>query len=160
ISVDKLNKLLVGKGTLANQGQAFADGCKKYGVNEIYLIAHAFLESANGTSFFASGRTGVYNYFGIGAFDNNPNNAMEFARSHGWTSPAKAIIGGAEFVGKGYFDVGQNTLYRMRWNPKKPGTHQYATDISWAKVQAKMISAMYKEIGLKGEYFIYDQYKK
>ncbi|EJJ6363209.1 hypothetical protein NJG99_002574, partial [Staphylococcus pseudintermedius] len=59
-----------------------------------------------------------------------------------------------------YFDVGQNTLYRMRWNPKKPGTHQYATDISWAKVQAKMISAMYKEIGLKGEYFIYDQYKK
>ncbi|WP_407046393.1 glucosaminidase domain-containing protein [Staphylococcus pseudintermedius] len=72
ISVDKLNKLLVGKGTLQNQGQAFADGCKKYGVNEIYLIAHAFLESANGTSFFASGRTGVYNYFGIGAFDNNP----------------------------------------------------------------------------------------
>ncbi|PWZ51779.1 autolysin, partial [Staphylococcus pseudintermedius] len=51
ISVDKLNKLLVGKGTLQNQGQAFADGCKKYGVNEIYLIAHAFLESANGTSF-------------------------------------------------------------------------------------------------------------
>ncbi|HAR6253206.1 TPA: CHAP domain-containing protein [Staphylococcus pseudintermedius] len=160
ISVDKLNKLLVGKGTLQNQGQAFADGCKKYGVNEIYLIAHAFLESANGTSFFASGRTGVYNYFGIGAFDNNTNNAMEFARSHGWTSPAKAIIGGAEFVGKGYFDVGQNTLYRMRWNPKNPGTHQYATDISWAKVQAKMISAMYKEIGLSGEYFIYDQYKK
>ncbi|EGQ3927832.1 CHAP domain-containing protein [Staphylococcus pseudintermedius] len=160
ISVDKLNKLLVGKGTLSNQGQAFADGCKKYNVNEIYLIAHAFLESGNGTSFFASGKTGVYNYFGIGAFDNNPNNAMEFARSHGWTTPAKAIIGGAEFVGKGYFDVGQNTLYRMRWNPKKPGTHQYATDISWAKVQAKMISAMYKDIGLKGEYFIYDQYKK
>ncbi|MCU5745914.1 glucosaminidase domain-containing protein [Staphylococcus sp. SQ8-PEA] len=160
ISVDKLNKLLVGKGTLSSQGQAFSDGCKKYGVNEIYLIAHAFLESGNGTSFFASGRTGVYNYFGIGAFDNNPNNAIEFARSRGWTSPAKAIIGGAEFVGKGYFDVGQNTLYRMRWNPKKPGTHQYATDISWAKVQAKIISAMYKAIGLKGEYFIYDQYKK
>ncbi len=160
IPVDKLNKLLVGKGTLANQGHAFADGCKKYNINEIYLIAHAFLESANGTSFFASGKTGVYNYFGIGAFDNNPNNAMAFARRHGWTSPTKAIIGGAEFVGKGYFDVGQNTLYRMRWNPKKPGTHQYATDISWAKVQAQMISAMYKEIGLTGDYFIYDQYKK
>lgn len=40
------------------------------------MIAHALLESGNGTSNFASGRYGVYNYFGIGAYDNNPNNAI------------------------------------------------------------------------------------
>ena len=27
----------------------------------------------------------------------------------------------------------QNTLYSMRWNPKNPGEHQYATDIKWAE---------------------------
>ncbi|MFI3131191.1 glucosaminidase domain-containing protein [Mammaliicoccus sciuri] len=157
--VDKLNEILKGKGTLNGKGQAFADACKKYEVNEIYLIAHALLESGGGTSYFASGNSGYYNYFGIGAFDTNPNNAINFARNEGWNTPEKAIIGGAEFVRKGYIGQGQNTLYRMRWNPKKPGTHQYATDIRWASHQATTISNHYKKIGLKGKHFIYDQYK-
>lgn len=67
ISVSKLNKILKGKGTLSDKVKAFASACKKYNVNEIYLIAHAFLESGYGRSAFASGRYGVYNYFGIAA---------------------------------------------------------------------------------------------
>lgn len=47
----------------------------------------------------------------------------------------------------------------MRWNPLKPGQHQYATDISWAKVQAQIISELYNKIGLTGEFYIYDKYK-
>ncbi len=159
ISVSKLNVILKGRGTLSGQGKAFADGCKKYNINEIYLIAHALLESGNGTSNFASGRYGVYNYFGIGAYDNNPNNAISFARGRGWTTPAKAIIGGAKFVRQDYINKGQNTLYRMRWNPKNPGTHQYATDIRWCSHQASTIYSYYKKIGLKGLYFIQDKYK-
>ena len=27
----------------------------------------------------------------------------------------------------------------MRWNPSNPGTHQYATDIHWATVNAQTI---------------------
>lgn len=73
VPVSKLNQILKGKGTLHNQGQAFATACKRYNLNEIYLIAHAFLESGYGKSNFASGRYGIYNYFGIGAFDSNPN---------------------------------------------------------------------------------------
>lgn len=159
IPVSKLNKILRGKGTLSGQGQAFADGCKKYNINEIYLIAHAFLESGYGTSNFASGRAGVYNYFGIGAYDWNPDNAIPYARSRGWTTPAKAIIGGAKFVRRGYINNGQQTLYRMRWNPQNPGTHQYATDINWCKHQANTIYNLYSQIGMKGEYFIRDRYK-
>lgn len=159
ISVDRLNLILKGKGTLAGQGKAFADGCKKYNINEIYLIAHALLESGNGTSNFASGRYGMYNYFGIGAYDNNPNNAIAFAKRRGWTTPAKAIIGGAKFVRQDFINVGQNTLYRMRWNPKHPGTHQYATDIRWCSNQASTIYSYYKKIGLKGLYFIQDKYR-
>lgn len=160
ISVSKLNKILKGKGTLSGQGKAFASACKKYNVNEIYLIAHAFLESGYGRSAFASGRYGVYNYFGIAAYDSNPNYAMTFARNQGWTTPSKAIIGGAKFVRRGYIDQGQQTLYRMRWNPQSPGNHQYATDVRWAQHQANTIKSLYDEIGLKGEHFIRDRYKQ
>lgn len=159
IPVSKLNEILKGKGTLSGQGKAFADGCKKYNINEIYLISHAFLESGNGTSNFASGRYGAYNYFGIGAYDNNPNYAMTFAKNQGWTTPSKAIVGGAKFVRNDYINKGQNTLYRMRWNPKEPATHQYATAIEWCSHQATNISALYKKIGLKGMYYIQDKYK-
>ncbi|WP_105995779.1 glucosaminidase domain-containing protein [Staphylococcus agnetis] len=159
IPVSKLNVILKGKGTLSGQGKAFAEGCKKYNINEIYLIAHALLESGNGRSNFASGTYGVYNYFGIGAFDSNPNNAINFARGRGWTSPAKAIIGGAKFVRQDFIDKGQNTLYRMRWNPKNPATHQYATAIEWCHHQANNISYFYKSIGLKGQYYVQDKYR-
>ncbi|HCQ2042507.1 TPA: glucosaminidase domain-containing protein [Staphylococcus aureus] len=159
VSVSALNKILKGKGTLDGQGKAFAEACKKNNINEIYLIAHAFLESGYGTSNFANGKDGVYNYFGIGAYDNNPNYAMTFARNKGWTSPAKAIMGGASFVRKDYINKGQNTLYRIRWNPKNPATHQYATAIEWCQHQASTIAKLYKQIGLKGIYFIRDKYK-
>ncbi|HFG0344833.1 TPA: N-acetylglucosaminidase, partial [Staphylococcus aureus] len=140
VSVSALNKILKGKGTLDGQGKAFAEACKKNNINEIYLIAHAFLESGYGTSNFASGRYGAYNYFGIGAFDNDPDYAMKFAKNKGWTSPAKAIMGGASFVRKDYINKGQNTLYRIRWNPKNPATHQYATAIEWCQHQASTIA--------------------
>ncbi|HDI0159235.1 TPA: glucosaminidase domain-containing protein [Staphylococcus aureus] len=159
ILVSALNKILKGKGTLDGQGKAFAEACKKNNINEIYLIAHAFLESGYGTSNFANGRYGAYNYFGIGAFDNDPDYAMTFAKNKGWTSPAKAIMGGASFVRKDYINKGQNTLYRIRWNPKNPATHQYATAIEWCQHQASTIAKLYKQIGLKGIYFTRDKYK-
>lgn len=159
IPVSKLNQILKGKGSLSGQGKAVAAACKKYNINEIYLISHAFLESGNGTSNFASGRYGIYNYFGIGAYDNNPNNAIPFARKRGWTTPAKGIMGGAKFVRQDFINKGQNTLYRMRWNPKAPATHQYATDINWCRHQAENIAFYYKKIGLKGLYYIRDKYK-
>ncbi|HHW8573739.1 TPA: glucosaminidase domain-containing protein [Staphylococcus aureus] len=159
VSVSSLNKILKGKGTLDGQGKAFAEACRKNNINEIYLITHAFLESGYGTSNFASGRYGAYNYFGIGAYDNNPNYAMTFAKNKGWTTPAKAIMGGASFVRKDYINKGQNTLYRIRWNPKNPATHQYATAIEWCQHQASTIAKLYKQIGLKGIYFTRDKYK-
>lgn len=159
VSVSKLNDILRGKGTLSGQGKAVAYACKKYNLNEIYLIAHAFLESGYGRSNYASGRYGMYNYFGIGAYDYNPDNAIAFAKNRGWTSPSKGIIGGAKFVRQSYISQGQQTLYRMRWNPTHPGTHQYATDVRWAQHQASTIYDLYRKIGLKGLYFLRDRYR-
>lgn len=158
IPVSKLNILLEGKGKLSGQGKAFAEAGKRYRVNEIYLIAHAILETGNGRSYFASGNSGYYNMYGIGAYDSNPNYAITFAKNQGWNTAAKAIIGGARFIRKDFINVSQNTLYRMRWNPKKPGIHQYATDIRWCQHQATTIKQYYTKIGLKGQYFIRDKY--
>ncbi|WP_054705551.1 hypothetical protein [Bacillus sp. JCM 19041] len=47
---------------------------------------------------------------------------------------------------------GQNTLYKMRWNPQRlvetgRPTHQYATDIGWASKQVYTMYNLYQEIG-------------
>lgn len=90
----------------------------------------------------------MYNLFGIGAVDKSPIDAgAEYAYKQGWTSVEKAIEGGAKWISENYINnskYGQNTLYKMRWNPEKPAEHQYATDIAWASKQAKSMSSMFE----------------
>jgi type VI secretion system secreted protein VgrG len=85
--------------------------------------------------------------FGIHAYDSDPvRQGAQFAYEMGWTTPEKAIEGGAKWISEQYINnpnYKQNTLYKMRWNPQSPGTHQYATDISWAVSQTQAIKAMY-----------------
>lgn len=143
------SKILSGKGILAGKASAFIEAGKKYGVNEIYLIAHALLETGNGSSALANGvvvngKT-VYNMYGIGASDGNSGvNGSQRAYQEGWFTPEAAIMGGAEFIAQKYIYAGQDTLYEMRWNPgaaasKGVATHQYATDVAWAVKQARII---------------------
>ncbi|ECD6517482.1 mannosyl-glycoprotein endo-beta-N-acetylglucosamidase, partial [Salmonella enterica subsp. enterica] len=130
------------KGILAGKASAFVTAANAYGINEIYLISHALLETGNGTSTLANGvkvngKT-VYNMYGIGAYDGSAiSSGAQYAYNAGWFTPEAAIIGGAKFIAQGYVNAGQDTLYKMRWNPdaaEKTGnaTHQYASDIGWA----------------------------
>lgn len=165
VTVDQLNQVLQGKGVLSGQGQAFIDAGKLYGINELYLVSHALLETGKGTSSLATGinyegKT-VYNMYGVGAFDNDPDNlGAKTAYSYGWDSPYKAIVGGARFIANGYIDgnnkqkIVQNTIYKMRWNPEGmarygSATHQYATDIGWAYKQINTIYDLYKLVNIK-----------
>ena len=78
----------------------------------------------------------TYNMFGVGALDRCPLTCgSENAYSNGWFTPEAAIIGGAGFISKNYINAGQDTLYKMRWNPASPASHQYATDVGWAVKQ-------------------------
>jgi mannosyl-glycoprotein endo-beta-N-acetylglucosaminidase len=156
---DLNNKILFNKGILKGKGQAFIDAGLMYGINEIYLISHALLETGNGTSALANGILVdtvdgkpvepkiVYNMYGIGAYDNCPNSCgAEYAYKQGWFTPEAAIIGGAQYIASKYIHhptYKQDTLYEMRWNPANPGTHQYATDIGWAVKQVRNISQLY-----------------
>src|SRR5699024_4652144 len=112
--------------------------------------------TANRTSNRASGEnykgTTVYNMYGIGANDGwavecGPKRAYE----EGWTTPEKAIIDGAAFVGNNLIKSGQNTLYKMRWNPEameKNGeaSQQSAKEIAGASKQINTVNDIYQSI--------------
>ena len=105
------------------QGNVFMEAQKQSGLDARYILAHAALESAWGRSSIAKKYN---NYFGIGAFDNDPNNAKNFSNS----GLASGIINGAKWIAKNYYNSSykQTTLYKMRNNN---GVHQYATDPNW-----------------------------
>lgn len=148
VSEDSLNAYLEDKGVLRGMGKVFIEAARDYNVSEVYLVAHACLESGNGKSQLARGvevnGTTVYNLFGINAYDANPlGGGSSKAYKEGWTSVESAIRGGAQWISRYYIDAGQNTLYKMLWNPDDPGTHQYATDIGWAVKQAVSIEKIF-----------------
>jgi type VI secretion system secreted protein VgrG len=151
VSEARLNEYLADKGVLRGKGAVFIAAAQKYNVSEVYLVAHACLESGNGTSTLATGvsvnGTTVYNVFGINAYDSAPvSSGSSKAYAEGWTSVDKAIYGGAQWISENYINSTagkQNTLYKMRWNPENSGSHQYATDISWAVKQAVSIEKIF-----------------
>ncbi|MEK4298285.1 SH3 domain-containing protein [Oceanobacillus sp. FSL W8-0428] len=160
-------KILIGAGTLSGQGQAFITAAKQNNINEAYLIAHAMHETGNGKSTLAQGipvdakgnvtrnangqiaktsltKHTVYNMYGYGAVDADPiNGGAKYAFDRGWFTPEAAIIGGAGSINS-YISRGQDTLYKMRWNPDNPGYPQYATHVRWATGQTKRIYDIYQ----------------
>ncbi|MBP2858244.1 glucosaminidase domain-containing protein [Dickeya oryzae] len=144
-----IKETLKGKGVLSGKEKVFMNAAKKYGINEAYLVAHALVETGNGTSPFSTGyhtKNGkkIYNMFGIKVFPKNPDPGINLAYDENWFSVDAAIDGGAKWISSHYINrnTGQNTLYNMRWNPKKPATHQYATAINWATDQSIKMKKM------------------
>ncbi|WP_312803831.1 N-acetylglucosaminidase [Atlantibacter hermannii] len=149
VSPEKLEAFLKGKGSLEGTAAAFIQAGKDFGINECYLAAHASIETGNGQSVLGRGssfsynhqpsRT-VYNMYGIAAVDGNAvGGGKATAYSRGWFSPELAIRGGAEWISQKFVHLKQNTLYKMRWNPLSPASHQYATAVNWPEhIAARM----------------------
>ena len=161
-------------GMLAGHGQDFIDAAKKYNINEVYLLAHAILESGWGKSSLARGTMvdGVtyYNFYGIGAYDSDPEGGgSRTAGRYGWDSPRAAILGAAKWISSNYLSnvYNQNTLYKMKWNynqAAREGTvwKQYATGREWATGIANVMARCYSYCGYdmstSGLMFLYPQY--
>lgn len=164
VSVVILDNYLKNKGIFHDLGEAFVQAGAQNGINELYLVSHALLETGHGTSELAQGiqynGTVVYNMYGIEAFDHCPNECgAKKAYEEGWTTPEKAIVGGAKYIandyikGKNHTGTIQNTLYKMRWNPDamvrhNTASHQYATDIGWAYKQINSLYNLYQTLGI------------
>ncbi|MGX0036562.1 beta-N-acetylglucosaminidase [Staphylococcus auricularis] len=164
ISEDEANALLKDKGILSGKGKTFLKAQDKYKVNVIYLISHALVETGNGHSNLADGINDgtqtYYNFFGIGAFDEDAlQHGTSYAKEQDWTTPEKAIMGGAKFVCHQYFDNNQRILYEMRWNPEHPGTNQYASDIDWDHHIASFMDTFYQDLGIKKDDIEKDLYR-
>lgn len=174
-SVEQVNAALVGMGIFEGKAQAFLNVAKEFNIDPIYLISHAMWETGRGKSTLAKGvivkeyngqpvqETVVYNFFGIGAIDDNAIGAgAATAYYYGWTTPEKAIRGGAEWINKNYIrrsGFPQPSVYFMRWDTKS-FWHEYATDVNWANGIAgfmKQFSTLYKGQKLTFEIPVYQK---
>ena len=155
--------------TLIGMGSTMIQAARTYNVNEVYLLAHAILESGWGTSTLSQGKVkgyeGYYNFFGIGAYDKDPLNGGGYlAKSKGWDTPQKGMLGAAEWISKNYVhgSYGQNTLYKMRWCTAA-SWHQYATSLTWATGIARVMGNIYTGVGLNpsnaGLTYLYPVYR-
>jgi phage minor structural protein len=113
------------------QGQVFIEAQKQSGLDARYILAHAALESAWGSS--RIGRT-YHNYFGINAYDSNPDNAKKSSNR----SLQAGIINGAMWIKEHYYNRGQKTLYAM--NHDRNG-HNYASDKAWGDKIANIMKS-------------------
>ncbi|WP_423188926.1 SH3 domain-containing protein [Alkalibacterium sp. f15] len=180
INEAKLNEEIGNSGVLTGKGHVFLEASRLYNINEIYLLAHAKLETGNGSSSLAKGilvsevdgkavtPKVVYNMYGIAAFDSSPlKSGSEYAYKMGWDTVDKAIMGGAEWISKQYVNHAthkQDTLYKMRWNPLNPGFHQYATDIGWGYKQTHTLNTLVEvsqrfDLHLKFDMPVYNENK-
>lgn len=76
---------------------AFAAAENKYGIDSLFILAHAIIESAWGGSYYAKTRN---NLFGFNAIDSDPNQASSYS------SQAAAIDYYASFLKKNYLTKG------------------------------------------------------
>jgi mannosyl-glycoprotein endo-beta-N-acetylglucosaminidase len=160
-NINEINEKILNQNTgiLMGKAAAFVQAAKLYGINELYLIAHALHETGNGKSALAQGvmynGKKVYNMYGYNAFDGCAVECgAKKAYEEGWFTPEAAIIGGAKLIGQGYIyndTFQQDTLYKMRWNPVIP-YHQYATDVGWA---AKQVTNLYNYYKMLDKYTLY-----
>ncbi|MDY6064961.1 MAG: phage tail spike protein [Finegoldia sp.] len=127
ITADQLNNWIRAKSPSSpfnGHGDVFIEAQKQSGLDCRYIVAHAALESGWGTSRIARE---YHNYFGINAYDSNPDNASKSSNS----SLRSGIINGAVWIREHYYKNGQTTLYKMLHDPSGNG-HNYATDSTWA----------------------------
>lgn len=124
ITADQMNEIIdywstkCGGTAFVGQGQTFIDASKASGLDPVYILAHAAVESGWGNLSMS------HNYFGIGAFDSDPNNGHNYGNSDLYSG----IVNGAIWISNNYYNAGQTSLYTMRYNG---GIHEYCTSETW-----------------------------
>ena len=123
-----INSIAPKGSSMYNMGEAYMKASQESGLDPRYLVAHSALETGWGTSSYAK----AGNFYGIGAFDNNADNALKYGND----SASQGIIEGAKWIAENYYKQGQTTLSSMRHNG---GVHEYATDPLWDKKIAQIM---------------------
>ena len=146
--VEKTNGL-----TDAVASNYFMKAYKSVSINPYFATARAGLESGWGTSKLStgsvSGYSGYYNFYGIGAVDDNPLiGGASYAKNRNWNSKERSIIEGANWLKDQYVDRLQNSIYFFRFFPVAGRDwHVYMSDIAAPKSEAQNLYKAYNASG-------------
>lgn len=112
----------------------------KYGLNALFILAHADIESAHGNSYFARTRN---NLFGFNAVDSNPNQASSYA------SQAASVDFYASFLKKYYLTPG--AVYWAGATPHGIFVHYSSSHDSEAQSVVSLMNQLASKVGVPSE---------
>lgn len=137
-----------GKSVTTTYSNTFMDAASLSGVSPYHLASRVKQEVVTGPTSMSSsvsgtvkGYEGIYNFYNIGANNSTKAggavaNGLAWANKdttymRPWTTQYKAIVGGAQYLGSNYINIGQNTLYLQKFNVTANNTynHQYMSNI-------------------------------
>ena len=157
-----------GNDVTMSYAQMIVEAAKQSNVSAFYIKSKIVQEvGVNGSGSVSGtypGYEGYYNFYNYGAHDTGDPiaNGLAYAKDQGWDSQYKAIIGGANLIGKQYIEAGQNTAYFNKWdvvgtkilkdgesqvvNEENLFWHQYMTNIQDPTNQSYSNYELYKDI--------------
>ena len=134
VTSEEIDKMLEGT-KLHGLGSAFVEAEQKYGVNALYMMGLACLESGFGNSAFAQKRNNLY---GWNAVDSNPNNASTF------TNKKEATLYVASKLQSNYLTEGG--VYYEGYSPRAIDVH-YCTDKAHADKIVNIVNNLLQKLG-------------
>lgn len=114
--------------------------------------------------------SGFYNFYNIGATASSDpiGNGLKYATGKTstdaqkeryllpWNSQYKAIVGGAKWIGYGYINNKQDTLYYQKFNVvNKVWTHQYMANVMAPASESVSIKKAYSNLGILDNSFTF-----
>jgi beta-N-acetylglucosaminidase len=148
-------------------GELFMQIGEELNVSPYTLASRVRQEQGSGTSELISGTVegyeGYYNYFNIKASGTTREeiikNGMEEAKTNGWDSRYKAIVGGATTLCEGHIWKGQDTLYLQKFDVEGEYYgyywHQYMQNLLAACSEGSSVYKAYKNMDALNEDFVF-----
>ena len=140
---------------------------KNGGINPVHIASRIRQENGGNlaTNKMIDGHDGRYNFYNIGAYDDDRGNAvfngLNYAASQNWYNVPNAIKGGIDYIYRKFVKYGQNTVYFERFDVNNPGQgqwlcgSQYMTNIFGCKTEARIAYDAYKANNMLGLPFIF-----
>lgn len=158
-SSDIIKKILkdtfMDDGNLNKYISTILNTCKEKNVNPYFVAVKIIQEqgtSGGSTVKMKDGNEYYYNIFNINATGRTVSdiieNALSWAKSKGWNTVEKCLVGGIEFMANGYITIGQDTMYLEKFDVVGDScyTHQYAQDVMYAQNQGTRFRKILEKI--------------
>ncbi len=140
----------------ATYADAIIAAAKEAGISSYHLASYIVQEQGNSGTELSFGTypniEGYYNLLNINAYSSDGKSARqmgaEYAKSVGWDTPYKSLLGGAKKIVSGYINVGQDNIYLKKFDLAPSGgyfNHQYMTNIKGAFAEASKLTSAYEE---------------